>query len=222
MSFDRRLGNAQERCFSSGWGFWEASLCARDSQLRKRGSAVGRRFFTVLVACILTSFCFRGLGRCTDSRRVFGLLAWARRSWQEGMPSGSTGNGACIFAGKETQHTMSRSKTTTKGKVIRLPDGQPFVHPGEILLEDFLKPLGISQSEFARRVGIPVNRVNEIVQGKRGISADTAFILAEALGPDPVWWMDLQRAYDLSVEKQRRKRSKVRPIARFPEMKHVG
>ena len=96
------------------------------------------------------------------------------------------------------------------------------ITPGEILREDFLKPLGITQAEFARRVGIPTNRVNEIAQGKRNISADTAFILAEALGPDATWWMDLQRAYDLSVEKQRRKRQKIRPIARFPEMKQFG
>lgn len=73
----------------------------------------------------------------------------------------------------------------------------PNVHPGEILLEEFLSPLGISQNALARAAGVPPRRINEIVLGKRGISADTAVRLAVAFGTSERFWLGLQTDYDL-------------------------
>ncbi|HEV2622572.1 MAG TPA: HigA family addiction module antitoxin [Frateuria sp.] len=73
----------------------------------------------------------------------------------------------------------------------------PNVHPGEVLLEEFLLPMGISQNALARAAGVPPRRINEIVLGKRGISADTAVRLAAALGTSERFWLGLQADYDL-------------------------
>ncbi len=72
----------------------------------------------------------------------------------------------------------------------------PF-HPGEILLEEFLVPLGMSQAEFARQTGWTKARLNELVRGKRGITAEAALDLASVLGTSPKIWMNLQATYDL-------------------------
>jgi antitoxin HigA-1 len=72
-------------------------------------------------------------------------------------------------------------------------------HPGEILLHEFLIPLGISQSDLARKLKIPVQRINTIINGKRGITAETALLLAKAFGTTPEFWMNLQTAFDLAV-----------------------
>jgi addiction module HigA family antidote len=69
------------------------------------------------------------------------------------------------------------------------------------LAEEFLRPGGITQSRLAEHLGIPVQRVNEIVKGKRGISADTAWLLAGALGTTPEFWLNLQANYDLAVNR---------------------
>ncbi len=79
----------------------------------------------------------------------------------------------------------------------------PF-HPGEILLEEFLQPAGISQAEFARRIGWTKARLNELIRGKRGITADSALDLAEALGTSAKLWMNLQASYDLDKAAARR------------------
>ena len=71
------------------------------------------------------------------------------------------------------------------------------IHPGEVLGEEFLVPLGISQNALARAIGVPPRRVNEIVLGKRSITADTAVRLARALGTSEGFWMGLQADYDL-------------------------
>ena len=71
------------------------------------------------------------------------------------------------------------------------------IHPGEILLEEFLQPLGISQNALARAMGVPPRRINEIVLGKRGITADTAVRLAAALGTSERFWLGLQADYEL-------------------------
>lgn len=71
------------------------------------------------------------------------------------------------------------------------------IHPGEILLEEFLIPMGISQNALARAIGVPPRRINEIVLGKRGITADTALRLSRAFGPSEGFWMGLQADYDL-------------------------
>ncbi|WP_372394225.1 HigA family addiction module antitoxin [Xanthomonas sp. NCPPB 3582] len=73
----------------------------------------------------------------------------------------------------------------------------PNIHPGEILLEEFLEPLGISQNALARATGVPPRRINEIVLGKRGITADTAVRLAAALGTTERFWLGLQADYEL-------------------------
>jgi addiction module HigA family antidote len=79
----------------------------------------------------------------------------------------------------------------------------PPVHPGEILLEEFLKPLEVSQYQLAKEISVPARRVNEIVHGQRRISADTALRLARYFGTSERFWMNLQTRYDLEVEKDR-------------------
>ncbi|MEE7545907.1 HigA family addiction module antidote protein [Xanthomonas sp. Kuri4-1] len=73
----------------------------------------------------------------------------------------------------------------------------PNIHPGEVLLEEFLEPLGISQNALARATGVSPRRINEIVLGKRGISADSAVRLAAALGTTERFWLGLQSDYEL-------------------------
>ena len=77
------------------------------------------------------------------------------------------------------------------------------VHPGEILLEEFLRPLGVSQYQLAKAVDVPARRINEIVHGQRRISADTALRLARYFGTSERFWINLQARYDLEVEKDR-------------------
>ena len=72
----------------------------------------------------------------------------------------------------------------------------PF-HPGEILLEEFLEPMKLTQAAFAKQIGWTKTRLNELIKGKRGITADSALDLAEALGTSPKLWMNLQATYDL-------------------------
>ncbi len=84
-----------------------------------------------------------------------------------------------------------------------LPTDRPPITPGEILLEEFLNPLGISQRELARALGIPYQRVNEIVRGKRAITPDTALRLARFFGTTPDVWLNLQRRVDLYRARQR-------------------
>jgi addiction module HigA family antidote len=78
-----------------------------------------------------------------------------------------------------------------------LPKHRPPTHPGEILLKEFLEPLGISQVELAGALGIPVQRINTLINGKRGITAETALLLAKRLKTTPQFWMNLQNARDL-------------------------
>ena len=73
----------------------------------------------------------------------------------------------------------------------------PNIHPGEVILKEFLEPMGISQSALARATGVPPRRINEVVLAKRGISADTAIRLARAFGVSERFWLGLQADYDL-------------------------
>jgi antitoxin HigA-1 len=73
------------------------------------------------------------------------------------------------------------------------------IHPGEILLEEFLNPMGITQYRLAKTISVPARRINEIVHGKRAISPDTALRLSRALGTSDRFWMNLQSRYDLDV-----------------------
>ena len=76
----------------------------------------------------------------------------------------------------------------------------PPVHPGEILLEEFLKPMGLSQNRLSLDLGVPPRRINEIVQGKRRVTADTALRLGRYFGMSPQFWLGLQMDYDLDYE----------------------
>ena len=87
--------------------------------------------------------------------------------------------------------------------MIKLPK-TPF-HPGEILFEEFLVPAGTTQTAFARKIGWTTTRLNELIKGKRGITADAALDLAEVLGTSPKLWMNLQATYDLEKAAKARK-----------------
>ncbi|MBI3949735.1 MAG: HigA family addiction module antidote protein [Acidobacteria bacterium] len=104
--------------------------------------------------------------------------------------------------------TKSRSQTITKPRPRRgrspqplvsrrLPAQRPPTHPGEMLLEEFLKPLGISQSAFAVRLGISYPRLNEIIRGKRSVTPDIALRLARVLGMSADFWLGLQQDWEL-------------------------
>lgn len=80
------------------------------------------------------------------------------------------------------------------------------VHPGEVLLEDFLTPLGLTQYRLANGLSVPPRRINEIVHGKRAITADTALRLARFFGTSERFWLNLQTGYDLEVERDRLRR----------------
>ena len=77
------------------------------------------------------------------------------------------------------------------------------IHPGEILFEEFLKPMGISQYRLAKDISVPPRRINEVVHGNRSISPDTALRLSRYFGLSESFWMNLQSRYDLEVEKDR-------------------
>jgi addiction module HigA family antidote len=79
----------------------------------------------------------------------------------------------------------------------------PPIHPGEILLEEFLKPMAIGQHKLAKDINVPARRINEIVQGKRAITANTALRLGHYFGMSPQFWINLQAHYDLEIEKDK-------------------
>lgn len=84
-----------------------------------------------------------------------------------------------------------------------MKDKLPNVHPGEVLLEEFMKPLGLSQNRLARNLGVPPRRINEIVLGKRSVSADTALRLGRYFGTSEKFWLGLQVDYDLEEARDR-------------------
>ena len=102
---------------------------------------------------------------------------------------------------RTTTETSAGEKTAAPGRdrlVARwLPTHRPPTHPGEMLLEEFLKPLGISQSAFAIRLGVSFPRLNEIIRGKRAVTPDTALRLARVLGMSADFWLGLQQDWDL-------------------------
>lgn len=89
------------------------------------------------------------------------------------------------------------------------------VHPGEVLAEEFLAPLGVSQYRLATEIGVPPRRINEIVHGQRRVSADTALRLARYFATSERFWLNLQARYDLEIEKDRLGETldKIRPFA---------
>ena len=126
--------------------------------------------------------------------------------------------------------TKLNSQTTTKLHVHRdkpsrllvarrLPTKRPPTHPGEMLLEEFLKPLGISQSAFAVRLGISFPRLNEVIRGKRSVTPDTALRLAHVLGMSADFWLGLQQDWDLWHALQSEKTA---AIARLEPLRRVS
>ena len=99
----------------------------------------------------------------------------------------------------------TKSKSSTITSAVKAPSSRrlPPVHPGEVLSEEFLKPMGISQYRLARDISVPPRRVNEIVLRKRGITADTALRLGRYFGVSEQFWLNLQSEYDLDVERDR-------------------
>ena len=90
-----------------------------------------------------------------------------------------------------------------------LPTTRIPTHPGEILLEEFLRPMGVSQVAFARHIGVPARRINEITSGKRGVTPKTAWLLSQALGTSPEFWTNLQAGHDLVRQKPARRISRL-------------
>lgn len=80
-----------------------------------------------------------------------------------------------------------------------LPSNRTPTHPGVILSEEYLKPLGLTQVALAAHLGVPVQRINELVRGKRGVTPETAWLLAGAFGTTPDFWVNLQAAHDLAA-----------------------
>ena len=79
-----------------------------------------------------------------------------------------------------------------------LPENRSPTHPGEILRREFLNPLEITQVAFAKHIGVPTQRINEIVRGKRGVTPETAWLFAQALDTTPEFWLNLQSLHDLA------------------------
>ena len=79
-----------------------------------------------------------------------------------------------------------------------IPDNRIPTHPGVILSQEFLAPLGITQVALAAHLGVPVQRINELVRGKRGVTPETAWLLAQSLNTTPEYWINLQAAHDLA------------------------
>jgi addiction module HigA family antidote len=96
----------------------------------------------------------------------------------------------------------SKSSTTIKKRPAE-PDRLSPVHPGEVLLEEFLKPMSITQYRLAKDITVPPRRINEIVLNKRGITADTALRLGRYFGTSEQFWLNLQSEYDLDIERDR-------------------
>ena len=85
------------------------------------------------------------------------------------------------------------------------------IHPGEILSKEFLKPMSVSQVAFAKHIGVPTQRVNELINGKRGVTPQTAWLLSQALETTPEFWMNLQTVHDLA---RKRPAQQVEPLLR--------
>ena len=121
--------------------------------------------------------------------------------------------------------TKSKSRTTTKTRAARplvrrrLPTELPPVHPGEMLLEEFLKPLGVSQSAFAVRLGVSFPRLNEIIRGKRAVTPDTALRLAQVTRMSADFWLGLQQDWDLW---HALRSAKARKIAKLTPLPRAG
>jgi addiction module HigA family antidote len=107
-------------------------------------------------------------------------------------------DGEFVFYGKTKMHWTWKSRILIRRKFLSKKKMSP-LHPGEILMEEFLKPMGLSQNRLAIDIRVPARRINEIVQGKRRITADTALRLAKYFNMSAKFWLGLQTDYDLDV-----------------------
>lgn len=96
------------------------------------------------------------------------------------------------------------------------------IHPGEVLQEEFLKPLGLSQNRLALAIGVPARRINEIVLGRRSITADTALRLARFFGNSPQFWLGLQTDYDLDVTQRALGTRLAREVRSYASLREDG
>jgi len=93
-----------------------------------------------------------------------------------------------------------------------VPDKRIPTHPGEVLKEEFLAPMGVTQTAFADHIGVPVQRVNEIIRGKRGVTPATAWLFSLALGTTPEFWINLQTSHDLALNRPRNQVKKLHQV----------
>lgn len=100
----------------------------------------------------------------------------------------------------------------------RLPKHRPPTHPGEMLLEEFLKPLGVSQVAFSDRIGVSYVRLNAIINGRRGVTPNTALRLEQATGMDADFWLGLQADWDLWHELHSPEAKEIKKIQRHPKL----
>src|SRR4030042_1533763 len=112
-------------------------------------------------------------------------------------------NGAYVFAGRTAMRMKSKLWTIIRRiNAMGMKKFAP-IHPGEILMEEFLKPLGISQYKLSKDINVPPRRINEIVHGTRSVTADTALRLSRYFNLSERFWLNLQARYDLEVEKDK-------------------
>jgi addiction module HigA family antidote len=105
--------------------------------------------------------------------------------------------------------------------MVRIPKYGPPTHPGEMLMEEFLKPLKITQSELAEKLGVSYPRVNELIHAKRGITPDTALRLEKLFGMEAQFWLNLQLAWDLYHVTHSSAAKEIKKIKRLSALSHV-
>lgn len=106
--------------------------------------------------------------------------------------------------------------------MARLPTNRAPTHPGDMLLNEFIKPLGITQTELAEWIGVSYPRLNEIIHGKRGVSPDTALRLEQVFGMEAQFWLNLQMTWDLWHAKHSRAARSIKSIRRHPALAAAG
>jgi addiction module HigA family antidote len=105
--------------------------------------------------------------------------------------------------------------------MVRIPKNRAPAHPGKILLNEYLEPLGVPQTKFAERIGVPVQRVNEIIKGKRGVTEDTALRFAAALNTSPGFWLNLQQRWNLYQAMHSEEAKDIERIEPFRDLAHA-
>ena len=106
--------------------------------------------------------------------------------------------------------------------MVRIPTSGPPTHPGEMLLEEFLKPISMSQTELAAKIGVSYPRINELIHGKRGITPDTALRLEQLFGMEAQFWLNLQLAWGLYHLIHSPAAKRIRKIKRLPALASVA